>query len=88
MPDEIYYKPGEVIDEHGVLWKMHPTEDEPDPPFRLYGSWHRNLADALPELEAAAKNHRCAYAAVYTRSTTLWARTRNAVDGRPRDGQT
>lgn len=86
MPDEIYYSPGEVTEEHGVLWRMH---HDPNPGLRLWGSWHPHIADALESLEAVRKNPRCEYAALYTRSVTLWQRTSNAVGRRiPEDGQT
>ncbi len=89
MADEIYYAPGTVTEEHGVLWMMHPTESDPEPGLRLYGSWHKNITDALADLDKAADNPRCAYAAVFTRSTALWSRTGNAVDRRAKsDGQT
>lgn len=50
MPDEIYYNPGEVTEEHGVLWRLYPTEDNPNPGLRLWGSWHPHIADALGDL--------------------------------------
>ena len=85
MPDEIYYNPGDVAEEHGVLWRLYPTEDNPNPGLRLWGSWHPHIADALGDLEAARKNPRCEYAALYTRSITLWQRTSNAVGRRCAD---
>ena len=85
MLEEIY-TPGQVIAEHGVLWRLYPTDSEPDPPLRLYGGWHGSLADAVADMNATAANPRCEYAAVYTRSTTLWARTDNAI--KHRGGQT
>ena len=84
MLDETYYDPACPADEHGVLWKMHPTEDDPDPGWRLYGQWYDNIADALGELEAAAKNLRCADARLFTRIVRYVERTGNAVAGRAR----
>ena len=79
MPDEIYYNPGEVTEEHGVLCMVHPTEADPEPGYRLYGSWHADIASALGELEDARKNPRFCYAALYTRKAWLESRTGNEV---------
>lgn len=79
---ETYYDPMHPEEEHGVLWKVHPTDDDPRPGWRLYGKWHGDIADALGELEAAAKNPRCADARLYTRLVRYVERTGNAVAGR------
>lgn len=71
-----------------MLWRLYPTEDNPNPGLRLWGSWHPHIADALGDLEAVRKNPRCEYAALYTRSVTLWQRTSNAVGRGQEDGET
>lgn len=69
-----------TISQYVVLWKQHPTPNEPEPQFEQYGGIFDDVAPALAELDRVAQNPRCEDARVFMRRVSYTELTRNAVE--------
>jgi hypothetical protein len=68
------------VSQYVVLWKQHPTPNEPEPQFEQYGGTYNDVAPALKELDRAAENPRCADARMFMRRVSYTELTKNAVE--------